>query len=176
VKLTIETSTINRRAVLLTLRGEIDYASAQDLRSAITTAIAGSIDRLVISMAGVTFLDSTGIGTLVVARRICDGVRVRLEVRDANPFIARLFEVVGVAEMLGVTAPGGMPGGSPGAASRTAQRSVPFGAAPGAALDPGLAPAPGVMPGIAPGIAPGGVLPQAMPAPRVATEPTPQPA
>jgi len=109
VKLSIDTRAIGERAVLLTLHGEVDYASAQELRSAITTALSGRIDRLVISLADVTFLDSTGIGTLVVAQRICEGVRVALQIRDTSPFIARLFEVVGVADMLGVAGPADAP-------------------------------------------------------------------
>lgn len=109
VKLSIDTRPAGKREALLLLRGEVDYSSAQQLRAAITAALSGDIDRLLISLAGVTFLDSTGIGTLVVARRICDQVRVTLEVRDANPFIARLFEVVGVSQVLGVPAPSAVP-------------------------------------------------------------------
>ena len=107
MKLSIETRTLGERGVVLVLRGEVDYASAQQLRAAITAALSRQVDRLVINLADVAFLDSTGIGTLVVARRICDGVRVDLQVREANPFIARLFEVVGVAEALGIEVPAG---------------------------------------------------------------------
>jgi len=55
-----------------------------------------------VDLSGVTFLDSTGVGTLVVAARICAEVSVRFRVVDPNPFIAKLFTVVGVAEVLGV--------------------------------------------------------------------------
>jgi anti-sigma B factor antagonist len=107
VKLSIETRPTDQRELQLRLKGEIDYESAQDLRAAVTSALNGNIDTLVISLAGVTFIDSTGIGTLVVARRICHGCGVTLHIRDANPFIARLFAVVGVCDVLGVPVPAG---------------------------------------------------------------------
>jgi len=110
VKLSIETRPLDQRELQLSLRGEIDYESAQDLRAAVTSALDGNIDRLVVNLAGVTFLDSTGIGTLVVARRICLGCGVTLTIRDASPFIARLFAVVGVCDVLGVPVP---PGATP---------------------------------------------------------------
>jgi anti-sigma B factor antagonist len=107
VKLSIETRQPRQRETVLTLSGEVDYESAQDLRSAVTRALDGRIDSLIINLAGVTFLDSTGIGTLVVARRICHGCGVTMHIREANPFIVRLFAVVGVCDVLGVPLPAG---------------------------------------------------------------------
>ena len=103
MSLSIETRPAGGRTLLVVLHGEVDYATAQDVRAAISTALtAGGVDAIVVDLAGVTFLDSTGVGTLVVARRICDDVGVRFRVRDPNPFLAKLFTVVGVAEVLGV--------------------------------------------------------------------------
>lgn len=103
MKLSIDTCALSQREILLTLTGELDYASAQHLRTTVTEIITGGeADSIIISLAGVTFVDSTGIGTLVVARRICGDVRVNLRVSDASPFISRLFAVVGVAEALGL--------------------------------------------------------------------------
>jgi anti-sigma B factor antagonist len=107
VKLVIETRQPAQREVELVLVGEIDYDTAQQLRAAITAALRGSIDVLGVNLAGVTFLDSTGVGTLVVARRICTDLGVGLQVRDTNPFVARLLGVVGVAHLLGVNVPPG---------------------------------------------------------------------
>lgn len=110
MKLSIDTCAMSQREILLTLTGELDYASAQHLRAAVTAALTREVDAIVISLAGVTFVDSTGIGTLVVARRICGDMRVSLRVSDASPFIARLFAVVGVSEALGLPTGGGFTG------------------------------------------------------------------
>jgi len=107
VKLLIESRRTDQRELQLSLRGEVDYESAQDLRIAVQSALDESVDRLVVNLAGVTFIDSTGIGMLVVARRICHQCGVTLHIRDASPFIARLFAVVGVCDVLGVPAPPG---------------------------------------------------------------------
>jgi anti-anti-sigma factor len=104
--LSIATRAASKRETILTLRGEIDYETAQELRSAISEELRREgIEELVVSLAEVTFLDSTGIGTLVVAVRICSAVGVRLRVRDANPLVQRLFTVVGVARALGAEEP-----------------------------------------------------------------------
>jgi anti-sigma B factor antagonist len=108
VKLSIDTRPSGQRELTLTLQGEIDYESAQDLRAEVTSALNRSVDTLVINLAGVTFIDSTGIGTLVVARRICHGCGVTLHIRQPNPFIARLFAVVGVCDVLGLPTPAGV--------------------------------------------------------------------
>jgi anti-anti-sigma factor len=103
VALSIVTHAASKRQTTITLRGEIDYESAQELRSTISEALRrDGIGEIVVSLAEVTFLDSTGIGTLVVAVRICTEVGVGLRVRDANPLIRRLFTVVGVAAALGL--------------------------------------------------------------------------
>jgi anti-sigma B factor antagonist len=103
VSLSIETHAAGGSELLITLRGEVDYESAQELRAAISRVLQlNAVRTLVINLAGVTFIDSTGIGTLVVARRICAEVGVKLQVHEANPFIGRLFTVVGVADALGL--------------------------------------------------------------------------
>lgn len=103
MSLSIETRALGGKELLIALRGEVDYESALQLRAAISHALRqDGLGTVVVSLAGVTFIDSTGIGTLVVAHRICTDVGVTLWVRDANPFIGRLFTVTGVAAALGL--------------------------------------------------------------------------
>jgi len=103
VSLSIETRRSGDRAIVIVLRGEVDYATAQDLRASISAILVkGTIDAIIVDLAGVTLLDSTGIGTLVVAYRICGDCRVRFRVRNPSAFIAKLLTVLGVAEALGV--------------------------------------------------------------------------
>ena len=108
MSLSIQTRRQGERETVIALHGEFDYATAQDVRGAISAVLGPrDIDVIVVDLAGVTFLDSTGVGTLVVARRICADFEVEFRVSDPNPFISKLFTVVGVAEVLGVpTAPG----------------------------------------------------------------------
>ncbi|HET6214000.1 MAG TPA: STAS domain-containing protein [Micromonosporaceae bacterium] len=79
------------------LRGELDYGTAPALREAISTALAADPLPATISvdLGGVTVVDSTGLGTLVVGYRICAQVRVRLAVCNPTPFVSRLLSVTG---------------------------------------------------------------------------------
>jgi anti-sigma B factor antagonist len=109
VSLSIKTGAQGERTVVIALHGEVDYTTAQQFREEISTLLAqGGTRRIVVDLGGVSFLDSTGVGTLVVARRICADCNVRLELDSVNPFIARLFAVLGVSDALGVPAPAGL--------------------------------------------------------------------
>jgi anti-sigma B factor antagonist len=109
VSLSIRTGTQGDRTFVIALRGEVDYTTAQQFREEVSTLLAGGDIRvLVIDLKEVSFLDSTGVGTLVVASRICTDFGVRMLLRDVNPFIARLFSVLGVSDVLGVPAPAGV--------------------------------------------------------------------
>ena len=109
VSLSIRTGAQGDRTFVIALRGEVDYTSAQQFREEVSALLAGGALRvLVVDLNEVSFLDSTGVGTLVVASRICADFGVTMLLRDVNPFIARLFSVLGVSEVLGVPEPAGM--------------------------------------------------------------------
>ncbi|MEJ3746990.1 STAS domain-containing protein [Actinomycetes bacterium KLBMP 9797] len=81
------------RSVILALRGEVDYASAPDLRAAISTAAARHPrpPRIVLDLGGVTSIDHVGVGTLVVGTRICRQIGIDLAVSTPSPLIRRLL-------------------------------------------------------------------------------------
>lgn len=110
MSLSIETRRQSARETVIALSGEVDYATAQNLRAAISAILMRrAADAIVVDLAGVTLVDSTGLGTMVVARRICDEFDVEFRVRDPNPFVAKLFTVVGVADVLGLLPVLGLP-------------------------------------------------------------------
>jgi anti-anti-sigma factor len=87
--------------VAVLVRGELDAAGAARLRAAITALLNGGKARAVrLDLRGLTYIDSTGIGTLVVAKRICAQVGVRLRLAAVSPFAARALGVAGVTETL----------------------------------------------------------------------------
>jgi anti-sigma B factor antagonist len=125
VSLSIETRRRGERESVIALHGEFDYATAQEVRGAISAVLGPrDIDVIVVDLAGVTFLDSTGVGTLVVARRICADFNVEFRVSDPNPFISKLFTVVGVAEILGVPTASGFGPRLPQPRARAARTRV----------------------------------------------------
>jgi anti-anti-sigma factor len=55
-------------AVVVRLGGELDLYNADEIRHALTGAIAGGAPRIVVDMSNVDFVDSTALGVLVEAR------------------------------------------------------------------------------------------------------------
>jgi anti-anti-sigma factor len=55
-------------AVVVRLGGELDLYNADDVRDALTGAIAGGAARIVVDMSEVDFVDSTALGVLIEAR------------------------------------------------------------------------------------------------------------
>jgi anti-sigma B factor antagonist len=80
--------------VVISLRGEIDISSQELLRDLLAAAqpLAGL---LVLDMAGVTFLDSSGIKEIVNAHRAGP-----LRIRGATPPIRRVLDLTGLSSLL----------------------------------------------------------------------------
>jgi anti-sigma B factor antagonist len=86
----------NGRAIV-SVSGEMDLASAAELREALRTAQQGSAD-VIVDLSRMTFIDTTGIGALVGARRNApDG---QFHVAGATRQIRSVFEITGVAQYL----------------------------------------------------------------------------
>ena len=83
------------QSIVLLLRGVLDYASAAELRAAIS-AVAGRQPAprlIVVDLSAVEFIDDTGVGTLVVGNRICHQIGIDLAVRNPSPLIRRLLGI-----------------------------------------------------------------------------------
>jgi anti-anti-sigma factor len=78
----------------VTVTGEVDLATAPNLRDALL-AIPPDVDRIVVDLSEVTFIDSTGIGALVAAtQHLYD--RDALIVRVEHPSVLRALELCGL--------------------------------------------------------------------------------
>ena len=82
--------------------GQLDMETATLLGDAIENLIRGGDRRIVVDLNQITFCDSIGLSTLVVAHRSCarDGGYLRLA--RPNAFLLNLLTVVGVRDALGV--------------------------------------------------------------------------
>jgi anti-sigma B factor antagonist len=82
----------------LTLRGEIDFTNAAATTETIRAAVARQRPaRVRVDLTEVTFLDSSGIGVLVVAMRAAEGVGAGFQVEHPNP---NVFDQLGTAGLL----------------------------------------------------------------------------
>ena len=99
----VETVLTGHGEAIVRVRGELDLESADQLRHVVTDLLnAGGTSVIGLDLGELTFVDSTGIGTLVVARRICDQVGVTLRLVAVSPFVAHVLNITGVSEQFGV--------------------------------------------------------------------------
>jgi anti-sigma B factor antagonist len=89
---------------VLAVSGEIDIATASVLDEAIEKALSDDANRLVIDLEAVSFMDSTGLRTLIVAHRRLEADGGRMIVVPGSGPIRRLLEVAGVVDTLNVEA------------------------------------------------------------------------
>ncbi len=81
-------------AVVIECRGELDLSNALQLRNALPPTDAQGISLLRIDMAEVTFMDSSGLTSLLEADRRCHELGATFEI-VASRFIARLLALTG---------------------------------------------------------------------------------
>ena len=87
----------NGDSVTITLSGELDLASAGDLDEAIRDCEETDIGGLVIDLSDVSFIDSTGLNTLLQAKRRMNGRLVFIS--SKHEAVTRLLAVTGTAEV-----------------------------------------------------------------------------
>ena len=81
--------------VLITVAGEVDFASAAGLRDRLS-ALAAAGRPVVADLDRVSFIDAAGLGALVGAARRAAASGTSLRVVCARPRIRRLFRVTGL--------------------------------------------------------------------------------
>jgi anti-anti-sigma factor len=96
--------TINREGEAdrwtLWLSGELDLASAGVLDTTIAELCADGAGRILLEMAELAFMDSTGVRSLLVGHELCSINDCEMLIGAVSPQVARLFEVSGLAERL----------------------------------------------------------------------------
>lgn len=87
--------------VVFHLAGEIDVFTVVRLSSLVNAILADEPpSRLVLDMAGVTFCDSQGLGTLVVLSRKAQHARSILALTNVGDFLLRVLDITGLRSAL----------------------------------------------------------------------------
>jgi anti-sigma B factor antagonist len=85
---------------VFTLIGEFASEDAPSVREAMYDAVTDpAIREVVIDLAGVAFIDSTGVGTLAVTHRV-GGDTCVVRVINPNEAVRRVLDVTGVLDLL----------------------------------------------------------------------------
>jgi anti-anti-sigma factor len=86
--------------MIVALTGEFDLATAELVHEALARAISEARPRLVIDLGGVTFIDSTGLHTILAAYKRCRDVGTALTIRPGGPNVLRVFELTNLLDYL----------------------------------------------------------------------------
>jgi len=84
------------------LRGELDLSRGEEITTRIDRALATpGVDRIVVNLADVTFLDCYSIGELVTGRRHAAVLGVGVFVVHPDvPLVRQVLDITGVSEIL----------------------------------------------------------------------------
>lgn len=82
--------------VSIVVEGEVDLATVPDLQAAIDHVFDNESEGLVVDLNGSTFMDSTGLKTLVMTHRRFDGEGRQFAIAVEGGPVARLIDLSGV--------------------------------------------------------------------------------
>jgi anti-sigma B factor antagonist len=88
---------------VLSLDGDLDIATAPVLADAVTRLMAdGAVGQLLVDLADVRFLDSSGVRALLQARKAAEDRGVTFLVSRPGEFVAEVLRIAAVDQLLGV--------------------------------------------------------------------------
>jgi anti-sigma B factor antagonist len=85
----------DNRTMVIACEGELDLATAPQLKWRLVDALEGGRTAIVVDLGDVTFMDSTALGVLVGVRRSL-GAGTRLAVVCRHPNVLNIFQVSGL--------------------------------------------------------------------------------
>ncbi len=80
-------------AHVVQIGGEVDLQSAPKLRAALDEVLKQTPAQLVIDLAGATYIDSSGVGTIVYLKREVERVGGKLVLSGLQPRVRSIFEI-----------------------------------------------------------------------------------
>lgn len=89
-------------SVVVTLRGELDLASAPDLQRELLALLEAPVTDVTLDLGELTFLDSSGLGALYRARQQADAGNVALRLEAVPAHVKRVLEVTAMAPLFDV--------------------------------------------------------------------------
>ena len=90
--------------VVVVVTGEIEYGTAHSLRKALAEVARDRATELVVDLANVTFMDSTGLSLLLQVQARCENDRSRLVLRRPSARVLRLLDVSGLTDLFEIDA------------------------------------------------------------------------
>ena len=98
-------TSIERHADALTvaLHGEIDVLNVDEVRQALTEAVAASPAQIVVDLGDLSFIDSTGLGALVFAFQRARDQGIQLSLARPTRAVRQVLVISGLLEVVHLT-------------------------------------------------------------------------
>jgi anti-sigma B factor antagonist len=84
---------------VVSVTGEVDVATAPDLRERLHEVIADGPVVLVVDLLGVTFIDSTALGVLIDALKRSEAIGAAMRIVVSEPRILKVFTITGLTDI-----------------------------------------------------------------------------
>ncbi len=104
MELSIEISRIKPGVVNLSLIGPIDENGSSTLDKEISEMLAEPVEILVLDMAGVDYITSSGVGTIVKAKTSLKRRGGNLAILNLQPQVEKVFEIIRLTPVMEVFA------------------------------------------------------------------------
>jgi anti-anti-sigma factor len=92
--------TDNDGVTVLGLYGEIDYQTVDALTQAMPLADTGAVQRIVVDMSQVTFMDSSGVNALIIAHQAATAGKGWLRLAGVHGAVLRTLQLVGIDSVI----------------------------------------------------------------------------
>ena len=98
MELEIESRSDDAGQITLAVAGAIDLQSRDDLIDAARDALKSGTTSIVLNLAAVDFMDSTGIGALVEISREASDAGVDFAIQEPSERVLRILEITGLTQ------------------------------------------------------------------------------
>lgn len=92
----------SERSVLLRLQGELDMATARELRAVLVRAMSGDATAVALDLSDLTFVDSTGIAVLLAANRRARTERRAFSLHHPRRMVRKALHLTGADRLVTV--------------------------------------------------------------------------
>jgi anti-sigma B factor antagonist len=86
-------------AAVVTVGGELEFGTAASLRTTLSDLAQEGSDPVVVDLAALRFIDSTGLSLLVQAKQRFAAQGRRFELRGPTPGVSRVIQISGLSEL-----------------------------------------------------------------------------
>lgn len=89
--------------IIVTLRGELDHCSSEELRLRVDDVIdRKDYKALIFNFSGVNFMDSSGIGAVIGRYKKMNIKGGKVCITNVNPNVKRIFELSGMFKIISI--------------------------------------------------------------------------